>query len=188
MKKILFITLFILAFVERVFFDLGPNTELVTLAMILGAAYIGRKESFWLTLTIMAATDLILGNTNIFIFTWTGFLIPALVSGTVFKAVNAEGIKKVGLGTVSGVGANLFFYFWTNFGVWLLGSMYPKTIAGLASSYINALPFLRMQFVSTIFFVPLGFSVMEVFFAFKKSPNFEKLIGRYKKLVVLGIR
>ena len=169
MKKILFITLFILAFIERVVFDLGPNTELVTLAMILGAAYIGRKESFWLTLTIMAATDLILGNTNIFIFTWTGFLVPALVLGTVFKRKVLQGAKKFGLATVSGVGVNLFFYFWTNFGVWLLGSMYPKTIAGLASSYINALPFLKMQLISTLFFVPIGFFIMETLLAPKKS-------------------
>lgn len=175
-KKILFIVLFMLAFAERVFFDLGPNIELVTMAMIISAAYLGRRESFWLTLAILAATDLIIGNTNIFIFTWTGFGIPALISGSLFKTFKASGIKKIGLGSLSGIGANLFFYFWTNFGVWFLGNMYPKTASGLAVSYINALPFLKMQFIGTLLFVPLGFALVEAVYSLKKSPNFGKFV------------
>lgn len=176
MKIILLLILFIVAFIERVFFDLGPNTELVTFAMLISAAYLGSKQSIVLTLAIMVATDLILGNTNIFIFTWSGFLIPALIIGGVFKTFKTGGLKKIGLGTLSGVGANLFFYLWTNFGVWLLGNMYPKTAAGLAVSYINALPFLKMQLVSTLFFVPLGFTIIEAVYSLKKSPSFGKLV------------
>ena len=161
MRKALPFVLFFLAFIERVLIDLGPNTELVTIAMLLSAAYLGRKQSFWLTFLILAATDLIIGNTNIFIFTWSGFLIPALVSAGVFKNFKARGLKKAGLGTLAGVGANLFFYFWTNFGVWLMGTMYPNTLGGLVTSYVNALPFLKMQLVSTLTFVPLGFILLE---------------------------
>lgn len=174
MKKLFILAVFALAFIERVFFDLGPNTELVTAAMILSAAYLGGKQSFILILVLMAATDLIIGNTNIFIFTWSGFFIPALIAGTVFKNFKLEGVKKIGLGTLGGVGANLFFYFWTNFGVWLLGSMYPKTLAGLTTSYINALPFLRMQVTSTMIFVPASFILMELILLFLSStaPHF----------------
>ena len=162
MRKALPFVLFFLAFIERVLIDLGPNTELVTIAMLLSAAYLGRKQSFWLTFLILAATDLIIGNTNIFIFTWSGFLIPALVSAGVFKNFKARGLKKAGLGTLAGVGANLFFYFWTNFGVWLLSGMYPKTASGLLMSYFYALPFLKNQLISTLVFVPLLFAVIEI--------------------------
>lgn len=179
-KKILLVALFILAFSERVFFDLGPNTELVTLAMLISAAYFGTRTSVVITLAIMVLSDLVIGNTNILIFTWSGFLIPAFILGRVFKTFKLSGLKKVGLGTLTGVGANLFFYLWTNFGVWLLGNMYPKTLIGLSISYINALPFLKMQLIGTLIFVPLGFAVLEALYSFKKSPNFEKF--------VLGIR
>lgn len=161
MRTFFLIILFILAFSERVFLDLGPNIELVTMALLLSAAYVGQKQSFWLVFVLMATTDLILGNSNIFIFTWSGFLIPALILGRTFKTIKSTGIKKVGMGTVGGIGANLFFYFWTNFGVWFLGSMYPKTLEGLATSYINALPFLKMQLTSTLIFVPIGFLILE---------------------------
>lgn len=174
MKTSFILLLFILAFVERVFFDLGPNTELVTLAMLISAAYLGGKKSFWMTFILIALTDLLIGNSNIFIFTWSGFLIPALVAGEVFKSFNGRGVKKIGVGTLSGVGANLFFYAWTNFGVWFLGTMYPKTISGLATSYINALPFLRMQLVSTLIFVPLGFLIFEIVLSHRKSFRFGK--------------
>lgn len=174
MKKLMIAAIFLLAFLERVFWDLGPNTELITLLMLLSASYLGKKQSFWITLLIVALTDILIGNTNIFIFTWSGFLIPALIAGEVFLKISTEGIKKVGLGTISGVGANLFFYFWTNFGVWLLGSMYPKTLIGLTASYINALPFLKMQLISTLIFVPIGFGLVEIKKSFVKSFNLRK--------------
>ena len=160
-KRIFGLILFILAFLERVLFDLGPNIELVTLSMLLSAAYLGRKSSFWLTFLIMLATDLILGNSNIFIFTWSGFLIPALIASGFFQKNNPKRFKRIGIGTLAGISSTAFFFLWTNFGVWILSSLYPKTLLGLLSSYINALPFLRLQAVSTLIFVPLGFLLTE---------------------------
>lgn len=180
MKKIIVAILFLLAFSERVFFDLGPNIELITLLMLLSASYLGKKQAFWLTFLIISLTDIFIGNTNIFIFTWSGFLIPALVVGEVFRKINTNGIKKIGLGTLGGIISNLFFYFWTNFGVWFLGTMYPKTLSGLATSYINGLPFLKMQLLGTLFFVPLGFAIFEAAHLFKKSPDFGKLLLRVR--------
>lgn len=169
MKKTLLITLFLTAFLERVAFDLGPNVELVTMAMILSSFYIGRKESFWLVFAIMLLTDLVIGNTNIFLFTWTGFLIPAIFSYSLITFLRLKLRLKLIPLTLTGISTNLFFYFWTNFGVWLLSNMYPKTTTGLLTSYINALPFLRYQLISTLIFVPLGFVLTESIIAFDKK-------------------
>ena len=171
-KYTLLVILFLVAFLERTVFDLGPNIELVTMAMILASFYFGRKQSFWLTFAILALTDLIIGNTYIFIFTWSGFLLPAIVVGGLIprtkiflKGINL--IKKITSGTFLGVGSNFFFFLWTNFGVWLLDSwgMYPKTLQGLITCYVNALPFYKMQVVSTVVFVTLGFFIIEVVFS-----------------------
>jgi hypothetical protein len=112
----------------------------------------------------LVSTDLFLGNTNIFLFTWSGFLIPAFVLTNIFpKIVKAIKFKSIS-GILLGLGSNLFFFFWTNFGVWFLDSwgMYPKTLAGLAQCYINGLPFLRPQIVSSLIFIPLGFIIIEL--------------------------
>jgi len=105
---------------------------------------------------------LIIGNSNIFIFTWSGFLIPAIFVSKVFARKRIRGVKRATLGTLAGVGSTLFFFLWTNFGVWLLSTMYPKTISGLLLCYVRALPFLRMQTISTLIFVPAGFFLVEI--------------------------
>lgn len=170
--KNLFLTLlFLAAFLERVVFDLGPNIELVTMAMILASFYLGKKEAFWLTFAIIAFTDRLIGNGLIFLFTWSGFLIPAFFVNSVLKKLGTKGIKEYVFGTGAGLGSNLFFYFWTNFGVWLLDSwnMYPNTFQGLMLSYINALPFLKYQMTSTLIFVPLGFAATQMTIAIYKK-------------------
>jgi hypothetical protein len=156
MKKIIAVILFLVAILTRTIWHLGPNVELVTTVMVLAAFYLGKKEAFWLIAAVMIISDLILGNTNILLFTWTGFLIPALI----IKPKNGLSATALGLGS------NLFFYIWTNFGVWALDSwgMYPKTLAGLVSCYINGLPFIKNQLAGTLMFLPLGLLAFELGF------------------------
>jgi hypothetical protein len=170
MKKLYLIALFSIAFLERVVFDLGPNAELITTAMILSAIYVGKKESFWLIFAIVAITDRLIGNTNIILFTWTGFLIPAYLLGKLLKD-NKNKIIKTMFGTGAGIGANFFFFLWTNFGVWYLDSwgIYPDTLQGLIASYVNALPFLKAQLTSTLVFIPLGILLTETALKYKGS-------------------
>ncbi len=170
MKRVILFLLFLVAFLERTVFDLGPNVELITASVILASYYLGAKKSFWLTLIIMLLTDILIGNTIIFIFTWTGFLIPAILSGALFNKIKPQRISKYIVGTTTGLSANIFFYLWTNFGVWLLDAwnMYPDTIGGLISAYINALPFLRYQIIGSIIFIPLGFAAIDILMVISK--------------------
>jgi hypothetical protein len=164
MNAILFIILFLVAFFERVVFDFGPNVELVTACLLLASAYLGKKHAILLTFSVLFVTDIILGTTSIFIFTWTGFLIPVIISSNLFRKRRNKGIKKVFIGSALGISTTLFFFVWTNFGVWLLDTwgMYPDSLAGLTLSYINAIPFLKLHILSTLLFVPLGFTLFEV--------------------------
>ena len=164
--------LFLAAFLERTMFDFGSNVELVTMALVLSSFYLGRRESFWLILVIMVFTDLIIGNTNIFIFTWTGFLIPALFVRSFYSKSNQ--VSKIVRGSLAGIASIGFFFIWTNFGVWLLSGMYPKNGLGLSMSYINALPFLRYQAISTLTFVPLGLTLVEILIILRRKFKFEK--------------
>lgn len=169
MKNYFVYLIFFLAFLERTVFDLGPNFELVTLAMVLSAFYLNRSNAFVLTFFLMLISDLLIGNSNIFIFTWSGFLLPILII-SIFKKLKMNNIFS---GTLAGISSNLFFFVWTNFGVWALDSwgMYPKTLAGLLNSYINGLPFLKYQLVSTLLFVPLGFGIYKLLSKVKILPR-----------------
>jgi len=159
---VLTILFFVIAFLERVAFDLGPNVELVTLVMLLASVYLGKQKALGLVFAVMLASDLVLGNTKIFIFTWSGFMIPVFVVNYLVGKFGS--INKVILGTGMGIGANLFFYGWTNFGVWFLDGwgMYANDLGGLIQCYVNGLPFLKLQLTSTLLFVPLGFGLWEL--------------------------
>lgn len=101
-------------------------------------------------------------------------MIPALITGKLFENRKSKSIRNILVGSISGISSTTFFYLWTNFGVWFLGTMYPKTSAGLLMSYINALPFLRMQAISTLFFVPLGFGLTETVLLLNNKYQLEK--------------
>lgn len=152
-KKLLVLLLFLLAFSERIMFDLGANYELITSVMIIASIYLGAKESTLIVFLTLFFSDLIIGNSSIFIFTWSGFLLPAILA---HKFISNENLtKKLFSGTITGAASVGFFYLWTNFGVWMTSSMYSKDILGLMQSYINALPFLRNQAQSAIYAIPM---------------------------------
>jgi len=137
----------------------APNVEFVTVATLLAAYYFGRRLGFIVPLTIMFLSDLLIGNTMIFLFTWSAFLLAGLAGVVLRRQANGKNI--VGGATLTGLGFALFFFLWTNFGVWVLGDLYPQTWAGLMQSYVMAIPFLKLHLVSTLVFVPVGFTIAE---------------------------
>lgn len=183
-KKIIIAVLFLLAFLERTVFDIGPNFELLTTALILSSYFLNRNYAFVGTFLVLALSDRIIGNSKIFIFTWSGFLIPALFStGIINRVVRLTDRLKNKFRlplilTVTGFSANIFFFVWTNLGVWLLDSfgMYTKDLAGLIRCFVNGLPFLKNQMVSSLLFIPLGFLVINYFtkLSLKYSSNTQR--------------
>lgn len=151
MKKIFFaIILISLGILFRTRWHLYPNVEFVTAATLLSAAYLGKRWGILVPIIIMAISDYFIGNTNIFIFTWSAYILIGLFS---FQ----------GKPWMKAITASLIFYFWTNFGVWALDSfgMYSKDLNGLLRAYYMGLPFLRFNLIGNIFFVSVSFWVVE---------------------------
>ncbi len=155
--KNLFISLVLIAVAvsERLWFDLGPNIELVMTASVLASIYLGRKWGITVALISLAMSDFFLGNSLIMIFTWSGFALIAW---------GGRGLKgKNGLfGAGYGLAGALFFYFYTNFGVWLIGNWYPHTLAGLIQSYVMGLPFLKLHAVSSMLLLGGTLSIIKL--------------------------
>jgi hypothetical protein len=180
-KYILLVVLFLVSFLERVIFDFGPNVELITMSIIVSSIFLGKKHSFWLTFLIIAVTDRVIGNSRIFMFTWSGFLVPAYFVGMLSEnivSIRNSRLFRLVFGTGLGLGTSLFFFLWTNFGVWALDAwgMYANNLSGLMQSYVNALPFFRANLISTIVFVPLGIIASEVYFKIVKNISTRNLL------------
>ena len=174
MKLIMAVLLVTLGVLFRTVWHLGPNVEFVTSATLLAGAYLGKKWAFIVPVSIMAISDLTLGNTNIFLFTWSAYLIIGLTGHQLLKdqrskikdqkhrlnIKNNKIFKAMGIG----IGASVWFFLWTNFGVWLLDSwgMYPKTLSGLIDAYVMGFPFLKYNLIGNLILIPVSFASVEM--------------------------
>jgi len=80
-----------------------------------------------------------------------------------FKKVN---VPKVLVGSLS---ASLIFFVVSNFGVWMQGILYPKTIQGLVECYALALPFYRGTLISDFIFTGFFFGAMQLINSFENK-------------------
>jgi len=182
-KDILMILFFVtIGVFTRIIWHVGPNIEFVTAVSII-AGYLLKSRSFLVPLMILMITDIIIGNTIIFLFTWSAFLLAPILGIIVHKVQNKfakNNISKLFIGLIGteavGIFFTILFFLWTNLGVVLTTNMYPKTFDGLIQSYINALPFLRNQLIGNgeflsgnIFFVPIIFIASLLLFTFMNS-------------------
>lgn len=160
MRRFLVASLLVsLALGERLFFDLGPNVELVTTASLLAGVYLGFPYAFLVPLTTLVVSDVFLGNTLIVIFTWSAYLVTGLL-GLGLRSANLKRLTLVSSATGLSLLSSFFFYLWTNFGVWLQG-WYPLTLNGLAQSYLMGVPFLRLNLLGNLFIVSSVFLTVE---------------------------
>ncbi len=160
-----------IALIERLWFDLGPNVELITVVTFIAAFYLGKKAAIIIPLVTLAISDAFIGNTSIALFTWSAYIVIGLISYFISKSSKST-FTRILIATGGGAGACVWFYLWTNFGVWLLDSlgMYSKDLSGLIASYIAGIPFLRNQLVSNLIIVPTVFSVIELIRNWKYVP------------------
>jgi len=137
-----------------------PNIETLTVVSIIAGALLGPYLGLAVALFSVIGSDMIIGNTNILLYTWSAWAIIGISSALLKRysrsriMVWLDSLKFTGFGVVT----TLFFFLWTNFGVWHLSGMYPHTYDGLMLSYFNGLPFLRNQLLGNLLIVPL-FSV-----------------------------
>ena len=167
----IFVAFFLIAIgvLFRTILHIGPNVEFVTTAALLSARLLGFAFAITVPLTIMIISDTIIGTTNIFLFTWSGYVVIGVLGYWGLRNVNRE--KSIGRATILGITSSVWFYLWTNFGVWLLDSwgMYPKTLVGLFSSYIMGLPFLKYNLIGNLIFVPVTFFLANALGNVRKS-------------------
>ena len=134
-----------------------PNFAPIAAMALFGGAYFNKKAfAFAIPLIAMFLTDAIIG---FYSYAWIVYLSFALI-----VVLGILMLKKVSLKNliIASVTASVSFFAITNFGVWALGTLYPKTPSGLMESYIAAIPFLQYSVVGDLFFVGLIFGVYEL--------------------------
>ena len=85
--------------------------------------------------------------------TWLWYAAVLLLGGKLKD--NAGSLRVGGAALV----ASVSFFLVSNFAVWAVWEMYPKTLAGLAACYVAALPFFRHSVAGDLFFTAVFFGI-----------------------------
>lgn len=140
-------------------YSLAPNLELVTASALAAAVFLPRRMALTVLIATLAVSDIIIGNTSIFLFTWSAFLI-IILGGLALRRLKASPGKLMLAALGAAVVAPVGFFLYTNFGVWLLDShnAYANTWEGLVQCYIMGLPFYRTMLLGNLVLVPAYFA------------------------------
>lgn len=117
-----------------------------------GGAVLPLRYAWWLPAAIMVVSDLVIGLHDTIAFTWLGFTLVGLL-GVLFQGVNKW--WRAPVGAIAGA---IIFYVVSNFGVWMVGNMYPHTLPGLIDCYVAAIPFFRTSLTADLLYSIILFS------------------------------
>lgn len=117
-----------------------PNfTPIAAMALFGGAHFANPLAAFAVPLSAMFLSDLLLGFGlhPVMPFVYGSFAFTVCLG----RWLRARRLPlAVGVAALSG---SVVFFVVTNLGVWLVGDLYPRTLDGLVTCYIAAIPFFR---------------------------------------------
>ncbi|MCC5924613.1 MAG: hypothetical protein JJT77_12580 [Crocinitomicaceae bacterium] len=142
-----------------------PNFSPLGAIALFGAAHFYHKwHAFFIPVFATWLSDLIINNTIYsanyegFVWFYPGFywqygsyILIVLFGLLLFKKITV-------FRTIGGIAmSTLVFFLVSNFGVWLSGTMYTKTIEGLITCYVAAIPFAKGTFYGSLIYTPILF-------------------------------
>ena len=141
-------------------YSIAPNLELITVVSVLAAIIIDWKAAIIVPLGSIILSDLIIGNSSIFIFTWSSFALIGIGS-LLLRKLNNKPKSQIIYSLGFAVASSFTFFIITNFGVWAQG-WYPATLTGLITCYTVALPFYRTMLIGNMIIVPVAVSAWQL--------------------------
>jgi len=134
-----------------------PNIAPIAALALFGGVYLDKRLAIVLPLFVMILSDAFIGFHNTILFVYGSFVLTGLLG---LWVRSRKSIVTIGGGALI---SSLLFFLITNFGVWMQGTLYPKTIDGLWHAYVMGLPFLRNTMMGDLFYAGVLFGGYEVF-------------------------
>jgi hypothetical protein len=146
-----------------------PNFTALNAIALFGICSFGSlRISFFTVFSAMLISDLVLGFHSSMVFVYLSFGLTVVMG----YWLNS---KRSPIRTTYLLMASSFVsFFITNFGVWILSPLYPKTVAGLGLCYLAATPFLANEVLGTFSYGAIlfgWFSLVENYISVKRAKN-----------------
>ena len=135
----------------------SPNfSPIAALALFSGAKFSDKRQAFFVPLAAMFLSDLLLGLDSLVPVIYGSFALIVSLGIWLRWRQNIWAINSAAV-----VGAVLFFTL-TNFGVWAIGHLYPRTPAGLVACFVAGIPFFQNTLLSNLLYANLLFGGMAI--------------------------
>jgi len=137
-----------------------PNVAPIAAMALFGGVYLNKRYALIVPLVALFLSDIFLGFYPEMIFVYGSFLVTGLMG---LWLRDHKSFRNV---LLTSIGSSVLFFLVTNFGVWLTGIMYDKSLSGLFESYLMGLPFFRNSLLGDLGYVGLFFGGYEFFLQF----------------------
>lgn len=152
--------------------QLTPNfSPLTAIALFGGACLADKRLSLIVPVVSLLIGDIFLAVMNHYpvfhdtiFFVYGAYLLIALMGWQLRDSKFSYG-KAAGFAVI----ASLLFFGLTNFGVWAVGTLYPRTAEGLSACFTLALPFYKFTLLGDVVYTILFFGVYQLIFSRDKQ-------------------
>lgn len=147
-----------------------PNfTPVAALALFAGAHFERRLLAFAAPLAAMLLSDFALQLMTGYGWHSTMWAVYLSFAATVAVGFALQSRRRPGPVAAAALGSSVLFFVVTNFAVWAEGLLYPLTAAGLATCYVEAIPFFSWTLAGDLFYVAVMFGLFA--FASRRLPD-----------------
>lgn len=140
-QNISFAAIILLAVIARII-PHPPNFAPIGGLALFSGSHFRKILAFIIPLSAMLISDMFLGLHNTIVFVYVSFFITVIIGRYVKR--NWQSL------VFASVLSSVLFFMITNFGVWVTGTMYQKSISGLLECYLMGLPFFRNTLISDL--------------------------------------
>jgi len=134
-----------------------PNVTPVGASSLFAGSRLNGWVAYLLPILGMAVTDPLLGGySRATPFVYASFLISVWIGRRIRATENP-----IRIGAACILSSTQFFLL-TDFAVWLLGTVYPKTLAGLGACYVAAIPFFGLTLLGDLVFTAAIFGLYAI--------------------------
>jgi hypothetical protein len=110
-------------------------TPIGAMAIFAGSLFRNRWVAFLFPLAALFAGDLFVGLYKLMFIVYLSFALSVAIGRSVAQS---RTVARIGIAVILGA---LQFFVVTNFAMWALSDFYPKTSTGLATCFVNAIPY-----------------------------------------------
>lgn len=135
-------------------------TPIGAMALFSGAKLGRNWQAFLYPLVALFVGDVFVGFHRLMPIVYLSFCISVLI-GLLFRRSQSPG--RIGLATFLGA---VQFFLTTNFAMWTISTIYPKSLAGLFACYLAGIPYFWHTLAGDAFYVAVlfgGFALVEHF-------------------------